>query len=590
MQGEAAVSETKSAEAWLEEVRGRERNGEFLLAYDTAMRALETHKDDVWLKHRAVLQLAKSGATRRARLEFDRLGLADRREGDIEALGARIAKDEALAEREPMRRRDLLHQAAELYEATWKRDGTYYHGVNAATLRLFGEELDLARKIAAKVLPRCVDPTEPYYAAASRAEAALVMGDEALAGDALREAARYGSDLAAQATTRRQLRLICHALGLSERVLEAIAPPGVVHYTGHRIGSRFPAQREDEVARAIAASLDRNRVAFGFGSLASGGDILVAEALLARGAELNVVLPFAAGEFKSISVTDADVGWAERFDACIARARTVTYATDDAYLGHDRLFAYASYVAMGLAVLRARNIDAAPRQLAIWDGHESDGPAGTGADVALWRAQGRELDIVECGHGSPPPAARRPAGGERELRAMLFGDVKGFSKLTEAQLPAFVTIVLGAMGDVVDRFGDVVLYRNTWGDGIFLVFADPVAAADCALELQRTMGSLALAGAGLPNTLALRLGGHFGPVFTATDPVQKVANFFGAHVSRTARIEPITPPGEVFVTEAFAARLALERDAFACDYVGVVPAAKDYGVLRMYHLRRGSAR
>jgi hypothetical protein len=49
----------------------------------------------------------------------------------------------------------------------------------------------------------------------------------------------------------------------------------------------------------------------------------------------------------------------------------------------------------------------------------------------------------------------------------------------------------------------------------------------------------------------------------------------------------VTPPGEVYVTEQFAAALELDGDRdFACDYVGHMPAAKDYGHLRMYRLRR----
>jgi class 3 adenylate cyclase len=110
------------------------------------------------------------------------------------------------------------------------------------------------------------------------------------------------------------------------------------------------------------------------------------------------------------------------------------------------------------------------------------------------------------------------------------------------------------------------------------------AAAQCALDLQTALADVDLEAHGLPSTLALRLGGHYGPVFEARDPVQGVMNYFGAHVSRTARIEPVTPPGEVFVTEQFAARLALEPRGYACDYVGQVPAAKNYGTLRMYHL------
>jgi class 3 adenylate cyclase len=75
-------------------------------------------------------------------------------------------------------------------------------------------------------------------------------------------------------------------------------------------------------------------------------------------------------------------------------------------------------------------------------------------------------------------------------------------------------------------------------------------------------------------------------VFPIYDPVMTGGAFMGSHVSRTARIEPVTPPGEVYVTEAFAAALALAGSDYGCDYVGHMPAAKDYGRLRMYRLRR----
>jgi class 3 adenylate cyclase len=71
------------------------------------------------------------------------------------------------------------------------------------------------------------------------------------------------------------------------------------------------------------------------------------------------------------------------------------------------------------------------------------------------------------------------------------------------------------------------------------------------------------------------------------DPVLGLRAFSGSHVSRTARIEPVTPPGAVYVTEPFAATLELQPDnRLTCDYVGHMPAAKDYGRLRMYRLRR----
>jgi class 3 adenylate cyclase len=203
------------------------------------------------------------------------------------------------------------------------------------------------------------------------------------------------------------------------------------------------------------------------------------------------------------------------------------------------------------------------------------------------------VTIVEPPSGDVPeqsPAPRNStAGGGRVVRSMLFADVRGFSKLTDEQLPRFAALVLGSFAEVLDGFGDRVQHRNTWGDALYVVMTDPVAAAACALELHEAMGAIDFEGAGLPGDLALRLGAHVGPVFPVDDPVIEIRAFMGSHVSRTARIEPVTPPGEVYVTEPFAAALELHGDdELSCDYVGHMPAAKDYGRLRMYRLRRRS--
>src|SRR6266851_4200067 len=186
-----------------------------------------------------------------------------------------------------------------------------------------------------------------------------------------------------------------------------------------------------------------------------------------------------------------------------------------------------------------------------------------------------------------PPASQSEAGSGRRTRAMLFGDIHGFSKLTDTQLPHFVKLVLGAFAGVVDSYRKDVLLANTWGDGLFLVFDDEGKAANCALDLQEAIAGVDLAAAGLPADMALRLGGHLGPVYRAHDPILKRDNFFGAHVSRTARIEPVTPERCVYVTETLAAVLALyNADRFDCDYVGMTQAAKRYGKMRMFLLRR----
>jgi class 3 adenylate cyclase len=173
---------------------------------------------------------------------------------------------------------------------------------------------------------------------------------------------------------------------------------------------------------------------------------------------------------------------------------------------------------------------------------------------------------------------------------MLIGDVRGFSTLTDEQVPAFTSVVLGAFARVLAAHAGEVEYANTWGDALFAVLVHPAAAARCALDLQEAMAALDLGAARLPGHLALRLSGHVGPVFALLDPVLGRPSFMGSHVSRTARIEPVTPPGAVYVTDAFAAALEVSGEqSVGCDYMGHLPTAKDYGRLRMYRIwRRGA--
>jgi class 3 adenylate cyclase len=308
-------------------------------------------------------------------------------------------------------------------------------------------------------------------------------------------------------------------------------------------------------------------------------------------------------------VASSGAGWVERFNRCAAAATTLRYATDDAFLGDDVLFRYGTELAMGLALLRARYLDADLRQLAVWDGGLAAGAAGTSIDIASWRRGGRAVTWVtpeasarvrdseqeaepagaDAGALADGSAAAEPAG-HRVVRAMLFGDVKGFSKLTDEQLPVFAARVLGGFAEALRGHGSDVQFANTWGDAVYVVLSDVFAAARCALDLQQAMASIDLEAERLPSHLALRIGGHVGPVFLTHDPVLDADGFMGSHVSRTARIEPVTPPGGVYVTEPFAAALVLDgRDEFVCDYVGHMAAAKDYGHLRMYRLRRRHA-
>ena len=125
----------RSAVEWAEAVRDAERRGELLTAFDLAERALEEHPDDLWLRHRAVLALARAGSTDQAARRFREYGLTDVETEDVAALRARIVKDIALGG-EGAERRQAATRSAELYAAIHARTGGWYPAVNAATLSL----------------------------------------------------------------------------------------------------------------------------------------------------------------------------------------------------------------------------------------------------------------------------------------------------------------------------------------------------------------------------------------------------------------------------------------------------------------------
>src|SRR6185312_11081472 len=120
-------------------------------------------------------------------------------------------------------------------------------------------------------------------------------------------------------------------------------------------------------------------------------------------------------------------------------------------------------------------------------------------------------------------------------------------------------------------------FRNTLGDGLFLVFQTVFGCASFAVKLLEIVETTRWEQWELPADTTIRIGLHAGPVYASWDPVIQKQNFFGSHVNRTARIEPVTTPGCAFASEQFAAALAVARGHdFVCEFVGTEELAKGY--------------
>ena len=571
------------------------RRGEILAAYDIAHAALEAGESSPEIAYAAVLCLARAGAVDFARSEYVRLGLAEAEDdADAVALGARLLKDVALAARGP-RRIAFAKASIDRYEALFERFGGLYGAINAATMTLVaGDPAGAAARAAAVLAPppsSALTGEAAYYEAASRAEAWFLVGDIDAARETLSAAVALAPRAyAAHASTLRQLEMLCRETGVGHDWLAPFRPPVCAHFTGHIVDASGEAALDGEsLRREIDRVIRDQRVGFAYGSLAAGADIVFAEALLEAGAELHVVLPVSKVSFIEVSVAPFGEGWVARFEHCLSRATSIRYAAQDPYRGDERVFAYSSQFAMGCAVLRAETLSTEAIQLAVWDGHDAPGPSGVAADIAYWARGHRRCAVVEAPR-PPRPFRGTPveAGADRRaMKAMLFADVQGFGSLRDDQIPAFIEGVMGRIAETVEALDAPPRHVETWGDGLFLVFDQPIDAALAALALLEAHRALDFRGLGLPRSLGLRIAGHYGPVHLRTNPLTKAPAVIGTHVVVAARIEPDVAPGSAYVSEALAGALAaFHGDRVRCGYVGRTQARKGFAATPIFSLSR----
>ena len=470
----------------------------------------------------------------------------------------------------------------------------------------------LAREVRALVAKR-VPPSA--WDVATDAEAQLLLGDLDAAARLYAAACMLAENNAGiVATMRRQLRLLARAIPDARTLLPILRVPDVVAFAGHMIDARgrdaprFPAT----LVPAVRAAIDRHLAALdhpiAFSSAACGSDLLFVEAALARDAEVNVVLPFDRRDFVRTSVAVGGGEWVRRFDDALSRVNRIIMATEESYLGDDALFEHAAELVEGLSRLRAAQLETAPSMLCALDRASEGGVGGTHSAFARWsRMLGppEVIDLHALREKAATPAAdaapddeREPAGTDgldagaaerppRSWKSMMFADFAGFSNVHDTYAPLFHQRFLEIAAAQIDDASAKPLDAKTWGDGLYIVFGAPGDAAEFALGfLERTL-AIDWTAAGLPSTSRIRIALHAGPVFRGFDPVMDREHFFGASVTRAARIEPVTQPGTVYASEAFAATLAASgQKGFVLEYIGRLPLAKAYGELTIYRLDR----
>jgi class 3 adenylate cyclase len=594
------------------------KGGAPLGAYDVLAEGLKEFPGDVRMRQLQALALARSGASRLANPILQQLVREGHHDEETTGLLARTYKDLWATVTNAAERHSYLELAFRHYSDAYEATRGYWSGINAATMALLLGHRAESKAIARRVGDQCVAlqakdaSADAYWIAATLGEAALLLESWNEAENWYGKASAIGhGKLGDIVSTRRNARLILSHLNAdAARLDECFTIPPVVVFAGHLIDrpgrstARFPPSLESAARDAIRQRLSKLGPAIGYASAGCGGDILFLEALLDASAETHVVLPYGRERFRLESVDLGSEGdrdywnlWNDRYARVLERATEVVTASEQRMGTGATSFEYGFRWLDGAAAVKADELETELVGIALWDGLSGDGPGGTAWAIERWRRFGRRIEVVDL----PSPGARdvvtlttagrgsADAGdGDRsrfdpQIVGLLFADVTGFSALNDDEIPLFVERMLGAIADELARAPHPPLIANTWGDGLYLVFDSVRETGEFALQLCERIRSADWRAMGFDHELTMRIGLHAGPAYAFLDPVTGRPNYIGAHVSRAARIEPITPPGEVYASQAFAALARSEGvQSFVCAYVGQTPMAKKYGTFPTY--------
>lgn len=473
-----------------------------------------------------IIALARAGALDHAWGQFAAGGY-DRNEDDPAALTVkgRLLKDHALRASDEAERRRFYVQSAEAYRRSAALQPGTYPLINAATLSLLSGNRAQAAEVAAEVLERIArepdEPETPYWRAATEAEALLLLGRGAEAraavAAAVAAAPRAWED---HASTLRQFLVIQELLGGETAWLDLLRPPRSLAYAAAKADGADPDER-------MAAPPDAD-VGFGFGALAAGLELLIAEALLERGAELHVILPADAESFAARFVDPHGAAWRRRFDAALAAAESVRHVRPLHRPPDGALVALADRVACGAALLNARRL---------------------------------------MGEAVLRPQAGAAADGLALLAIRVGGGSSGFEDR------------LGAVRDALAEAGSPALAPYLSGETVLAGYADCERAAGAARTVHARLRSRA----------PLQIAGHYGLIDCVRDPFSGALRPTGSGADIAEAIAAAIPLGSACVSDDFAAVLAAGGAPGEASWIGELGALDGGAAIGLYSLSSGSA-
>lgn len=624
-------------------VRQAVSSGQLLTAIEVAKDGLHRFPDNLALRQQLALAQTQAGALEAAQAVLAEVVKDSPKDEETLSLLGRIHKELWRRAADAETGAAALQKACEFYGEAFNLKHSYYPGINLAFCLLASGDRAKALEVADKVAESCrrelaaLRDSADGWLHGTLAEALVHLGDPDGAAVHYRKAAQLfrgrWRDLASmqgqaraiagllkQAPTaqvrwsdiasiqRRARNLFSGPRALDRDWLDQCFDfPSVVVFAGHMVDApgravpRFPADRESEVRAAIKAQLEAINAGIGFSSAACGADLIFCECMLERGARVNLVLPCPVDAFKLQSVSFAGPDWEKRFHAVLAAANSVLFANASEAAPSDsdpataQALVYTNRIVTGLAALQANSLTLDLHAVTVWDGKGGDSLGGTASIVSDWRRRNLDVHVI-----APPaipgtvaaPAAPAAKGGplpdvRQEIKAVVYAELLNYRRITEAKLPLYIREFKGRVAKLLADLKIKPAVAEIWGGTHHLLFDDLEAAARFAVGFRDLVQATDWGKLGLPPDLGVTIALHAGPVFVFEDAVQARQTCIGAHVTRTARINPVTPRGQIYASQEFAALCGAEGiTVVGFEFLGRVHTTRLFEDAPLYRVDR----
>lgn len=330
------------------------------------------------------------------------------------ALQGRLYKDRFLASNAKAEARKFAYASAEKYAHSFKVTGGIYSGVNGATMTLMaGGAITEVEKIAQQVLEKA-----HYYHQMTMAEVYFLRDGWRSAKSYIQKAVDHDpQNYAAHATWLKQFHMIAAKKEMAPHRLRNITaplmPPKSLCFVGHLFGIKdehssgkaaLSLDQIDELKERVRDLIQQQDIGFGFGALAVGADLVIAQTLLEEGCDLHIFLPVQPELFKAHSVELFGNYWEKIYQQCIEKAATLTVTSNAENWPSPAVDIYASQLGMGACILHANKLISEPLQLAISDGEKRG--AGTSRAIMDWKKTGFQSFTIPFPEKRPPPATK----------------------------------------------------------------------------------------------------------------------------------------------------------------------------------------